>query len=94
MPSAEIGKLSTCGAMHPAGTEILRSLVDAFANLGALKLGKGIHGYLIRKSFYEADKCNTHLETSIINMYIRCGSISTARVCFSRMLLIGIDIND
>lgn len=67
------------------GAEILRNLIDAFANLGALKLGKGVHGYIIRKSFYETEECHTHLETSIMNMYIRCGSITTSRMCFNRM---------
>ncbi|KAL6141351.1 hypothetical protein ACLB2K_059640 [Fragaria x ananassa] len=69
------------------GAEILRNLIDAFANLGALKLGQAVHGCIIRKSFYGTEECHTHLETSIINMYIRCGSISTARVCFNGMVL-------
>ncbi|KAF3442487.1 hypothetical protein FNV43_RR16403 [Rhamnella rubrinervis] len=68
--------------------ENLRNLVDAYTNLGALQLGKRIHGYLIRKCLlHRSEVCNNHLETSILNMYIRCGSISTARVCFNRMLI-------
>lgn len=65
----------------------LRNLVDAYTNLGALQLGKRVHGYLIRTLFQKSEACNTHLETSLLNMYIRCGSISSARVCFSRMLI-------
>ncbi|XP_062007500.1 pentatricopeptide repeat-containing protein DOT4, chloroplastic-like [Rosa rugosa] len=68
------------------GAEILRNLIDAFANLGALKLGKAVHGYIVRKSFCGTEEAHTHLETSILNMYIRCGSISTSRVCFNRMV--------
>ncbi|KAK0597710.1 hypothetical protein LWI29_027899 [Acer saccharum] len=75
--------------MEAAGLEpdavILRSLVDAYSNLGVLQWGKVIHGYVIRKFLYKDD--NTLLETSILNMYIRCGNISSARECFNRMLV-------
>ncbi|KAM1890552.1 hypothetical protein ACFX14_033924 [Malus domestica] len=86
--SEAVGLFREMQALGPEPTaEILRSLVDAFANLGALKLGKQIHGYIIRKSLYEDEESYTHLETSIINMYIRSGSLSAARVCFDRMLV-------
>ncbi|TXG70262.1 hypothetical protein EZV62_005197 [Acer yangbiense] len=76
--------------MEAAGLEpdavILRSLVvDAYSHLGILQWGKVIHGYVIRKFLYKDD--NTLLETSILNMYIRCGNISSARECFNRMLV-------
>ncbi|CAN6719086.1 unnamed protein product [Malus baccata var. baccata] len=86
--SEAVGLFREMQALGPEPrAEILRSLVDAFANLGALKLGKQIHGYITRKSLYEDEESYTHLETSIINMYIRCGSLSAARVCFDRMLV-------
>ncbi|CAK7342724.1 unnamed protein product [Dovyalis caffra] len=69
------------------GFEILGSLVDACMHLGALHLGKGIHGYLMRNLFYIPEEDNMHLGTSILNMYIRCGNISPARECFDRMLV-------
>ncbi|XP_059645870.1 pentatricopeptide repeat-containing protein At4g21065-like [Cornus florida] len=63
--------------------EILRSLLVAYTNMGALQLGKEIHGYLIKNNFFKED--GVLLETSILNMYIRCGNISSARICFNRM---------
>ncbi|KAK3218007.1 hypothetical protein Dsin_011977 [Dipteronia sinensis] len=64
---------------------ILRSLVDAYSNLGVLQWGKVIHGYVIRNFLYKDD--NTLLETSILNRNIRCGNISSARECFNRTLV-------
>jgi pentatricopeptide repeat protein len=69
------------------GAETLRSVLDAYTHLGALQLGKAIHGYFIRNLFYRSNEETTHLETSILNMYIRCGGISSARVCFSNILV-------
>lgn len=67
--------------------EIWRNLLDVYANLGALKLGKVVHGYLIKNLFNGPieDKVLAHLETSILNMYIRGGSMSFAKACFNRM---------
>ncbi|XP_058728246.1 pentatricopeptide repeat-containing protein At4g35130, chloroplastic-like [Vicia villosa] len=67
--------------------EIWRNLLDAYANLGALKLGKVVHGYLIKQLFDESFQSNAHLDTSILNMYLRGGSISSARVVFDRILV-------
>ncbi|KAH7521105.1 hypothetical protein JRO89_XSUnG0111900 [Xanthoceras sorbifolium] len=66
---------------------ILRGLVDAYSNLSALQWGKAIHGYLIRNILYDYKDDNTQLETSILNMYIRCGNITSAREYFNRMLV-------
>ena len=62
--------------------EIWRSLLDAYANLGALKLGKVVHGYLIKNLFNGPIQNSVHLETSILNMYLRGGSMSSAKRCF------------
>ncbi|CAN6576921.1 unnamed protein product [Malus baccata var. baccata] len=40
-----------------------------------------------KASLCEGEESYTHLETSIINMYIRCGSLSATSVCFDRMLI-------
>ncbi|XP_015583544.1 pentatricopeptide repeat-containing protein At4g33990 [Ricinus communis] len=66
--------------------QILGSLVDACSHLGSLQLCKEIHGYLTRNFFYILEGDNIHLGTSILNMYIRCGSISSAREYFNRMV--------
>lgn len=65
--------------------EIWRNLLDAYANLGALKLGKVVHGYLIKHWFNGSIESNGHMETSILNMYLRGGSISSAREVFDRI---------
>ncbi|KAM7500083.1 hypothetical protein LguiA_024497 [Lonicera macranthoides] len=66
--------------------EILRTLIVTYSHMGALRLGKGIHAHLIRNSFYNSNEDHTALETSILNMYIRCGNISFAKICFDRMV--------
>lgn len=65
--------------------EIWRNLLDACANLGALKLGRVVHGYLMKNLFNGPVEGNLHMETSILNMYIRGGNISSARAVFDRM---------
>nr|GMD48015.1 pentatricopeptide repeat-containing protein At4g35130, chloroplastic-like [Ipomoea batatas] len=65
--------------------ENLENLVIAYTSMGALQLGKGVHGYLVRNLFYTFDGGNS-LMTSILNMYVKCGNISTARTCFDRMV--------
>ncbi|XP_061362792.1 pentatricopeptide repeat-containing protein At1g11290, chloroplastic-like [Gastrolobium bilobum] len=65
--------------------EIWRNLLDVYANLGVLKLGKMVHGYLIKNLFNGPVEGTVQLETSILNMYIRGGSMSSARACFDRM---------
>ncbi|RAL51877.1 hypothetical protein DM860_010595 [Cuscuta australis] len=72
---------------HKPVFENLKNLVIAYSNMGALQLGKGVHGYLIRNMlFYTSDAADNSLKTSILNMYIKCGNISTARICFDRMV--------
>lgn len=68
------------------GTEILRTLILAYSHMSAVQLDKGIHGDIIRKSFVDSGAATTALETSILNMYLRCGSLSAASVCFDRMV--------
>ncbi|XXG58149.1 hypothetical protein AAC387_Pa04g0535 [Persea americana] len=65
-------------------TYTLRSIILAYSHLGALKLGKGAHAYMIRKGLY-GHKDNASMETTILNMYAKCGSISSARTCFKQM---------
>ncbi|KAF8400242.1 hypothetical protein HHK36_013539 [Tetracentron sinense] len=69
------------------GPDILRSLVLAYTHEGALQLGKGVHCHVIRNMFYSSSEDSTLMETSILNMYAKCGSIVSARRCFDRMLI-------
>lgn len=70
-------------------TENLSTLLVAYTCMGAIQLGKGVHGYATRNLFLDSVEGNKRtileLETSILNMYVRCGSISAARNCFDRM---------
>ena len=55
----------------------VRSILDAYTRLGALQLGKEIHGYFIRnlyKSMKEQESWSL-------------GNISSARVCFNYTLV-------
>ncbi|XVF56247.1 hypothetical protein PTKIN_Ptkin06aG0103500 [Pterospermum kingtungense] len=88
MEAIALFKEMQAAGLHP-GAEILGNIVNACIHLGGLQTGKEIHGYSIRNMFHGHEKEGTfvELETSILNMYIRCGSISSARTCFSRMLV-------
>ncbi|XP_010929475.2 pentatricopeptide repeat-containing protein At4g35130, chloroplastic-like isoform X1 [Elaeis guineensis] len=66
--------------------DVLQGLVLSYTHLGALGLGRGIHGYLMRNKF-GIDSDDKNLETSILNMYAKCGSIVLAQRCFDIMVL-------
>ncbi|KAG9451412.1 hypothetical protein H6P81_011377 [Aristolochia fimbriata] len=66
------------------GPEILRSLVVVCSHLGAYRLGKEIHGYYMRNLFYW-EKQNDSIQTSLVDMYAKCGSIQYARRCFDQI---------
>ncbi|GFP80868.1 pentatricopeptide repeat-containing protein at4g33990, partial [Phtheirospermum japonicum] len=65
--------------------ENMRSFVVACMHSGALRLGKAVHGYFIRNYVSVPDEYARSLETSILNMYGKCGDIFSARNCFNRM---------
>ncbi|KAL4182275.1 hypothetical protein AMTRI_Chr12g275160 [Amborella trichopoda] len=65
------------------GSDALRSLVLACSHIGALLLGRVIHGYLIRNGFYEDHDMS--LKTSMVDMYAKCGCMELARKCFEEM---------
>nr|DAD42426.1 TPA_asm: hypothetical protein HUJ06_000656 [Nelumbo nucifera] len=67
--------------------DILRNLVLVYTHLGALQLGKGVHGYMVRNMFYISREDSAPMETSILNMYAKCGSIVWARRCFDQMVV-------
>ncbi|XP_015583306.2 pentatricopeptide repeat-containing protein At4g30700 [Ricinus communis] len=57
------------------------SILSACAQLGALTLGKWIHGLVKFKSF----EYNVYVSTALIDMYAKCGSILEARRLFDSM---------
>ncbi|KAL3531097.1 hypothetical protein ACH5RR_010419 [Cinchona calisaya] len=61
----------------------LVSLVSALlacSQVGFSKLGKSVHGYIVRRL-----DMNQVLGTALIDMYAKCGSISCARAVYERM---------
>ncbi|GER25810.1 pentatricopeptide repeat-containing protein [Striga asiatica] len=66
----------------------MRSFIVACTHLCALRLGKAVHGYFIRNYAFAPDENNVQsLETSLLNMYVKCGDIPSARICFDKMLV-------
>ncbi|XP_021768292.1 pentatricopeptide repeat-containing protein At1g31920-like [Chenopodium quinoa] len=59
----------------------LVSVISACTNLGALDLGTSIHGYLMRN----LSGLNVIVDTSLIDMYIKCGSIEKGLGLFNKM---------
>lgn len=57
------------------------SILPATADIRALILGKSIHGYAIRTGFDSL----VNVSTALLDMYAKCGSVSTARVIFDGM---------
>lgn len=60
---------------------ILVNVVCACAHLGALQLGKCAHGSLLRN----ISSLNVIVQTSLINMYAKCGAIQEAVSLFKKM---------
>ncbi|KAF5195673.1 Pentatricopeptide repeat-containing protein [Thalictrum thalictroides] len=69
------------------GSDVLRNLVLAYSHLGALRLGKVAHGYVIRNIICRCAEDKLAMETSILNMYAKCGSIVSARRCFDQIAI-------
>ncbi|XP_061341452.1 putative pentatricopeptide repeat-containing protein At3g23330 [Gastrolobium bilobum] len=63
------------------GTTLL-ALLCACGDIMDLKLGKAVHGYVVRNS---GKLCNEFLTNSLIDMYCNCGSISGARKLFEEL---------
>ncbi|KAI3680051.1 hypothetical protein L2E82_50788 [Cichorium intybus] len=59
----------------------LSSTLPACAGLAALKLGKELHGQIIKNAL---QRC--HVGTAVIDMYAKCGRIDLAHEVFVRML--------
>ncbi|KAL6606555.1 hypothetical protein ACP70R_042208 [Stipagrostis hirtigluma subsp. patula] len=65
--------------------DVLQGLVISYTELGALRLGKATHGYIIRNN-HAAESKSCALETSIVKLYARCGIIHLAERCFNGIL--------
>lgn len=57
------------------------SIIPACAHLTTLRLGKQLHGYIIRCGFEE----NELIASSLVDMYAKCGHIKIARCIFNKI---------
>ncbi|KAL0329921.1 UNVERIFIED_CONTAM: Pentatricopeptide repeat-containing protein [Sesamum radiatum] len=69
-----------CEGCWRAEESTLVSVVSACAHLGALDLGRSTHGYLLRN----LSGLNVAVQTSLIDMYIKCGSLDKGMSLFQR----------
>lgn len=67
--------------MERPDTITIVSLLQGCASLGALHQGRLIHNFIIR---HELNYCLS-METSLVDMYSKCGDIKTAQKCFDLM---------
>ncbi|OVA14028.1 C2 calcium-dependent membrane targeting [Macleaya cordata] len=66
--------------LEPNHVSIL-SVLPACADLGALSLGKQIHGFSIKREFYSV----TNLQNSLVDMYAKCRSLKCSVLVFDRL---------
>ncbi|XP_051151116.1 pentatricopeptide repeat-containing protein At5g27110 [Andrographis paniculata] len=66
--------------VRPSSTTI-SSLLMACAKSANLRAGKFIHGYITRSNVAS----DIFLESSLIDMYVKCGRVLTAEIIFNRM---------
>ncbi|XP_062084421.1 pentatricopeptide repeat-containing protein At4g21065-like [Humulus lupulus] len=71
--------------MHSLGikpSEIaMNSMINLFADLCHVKMGKAMHCYVMRNSNNE--KVGVHIATSLIDMYAKCGNLAYAERLFN-----------
>lgn len=64
-----------------AEESVVVSVLSACTHLGTLDWGRSIHGYLLRN----LSGLNVAVETAVIDMYIRCGSLEKGMSLFQEM---------
>ncbi|KAM3397250.1 pentatricopeptide repeat-containing protein [Capsicum galapagoense] len=74
------GEMNTEGCWR-AEESTLVSVISACAHLDALDFGKATHGYLLRNM----TGLNVIVETSLIDMYVKCGCLEKGLFLFQRM---------
>ncbi|XP_021901338.1 pentatricopeptide repeat-containing protein At1g11290, chloroplastic [Carica papaya] len=57
------------------------SILPAAAVVGSLRIGKAIHGYVLRNGYQSL----VNISTALVDMYSKCGSVGTARMIFNGM---------
>ncbi|WVY94829.1 hypothetical protein V8G54_033917 [Vigna mungo] len=69
-----------CGHQTPDSITII-SLLQGCASTGQVHLGKWIHGFVIKNGLRQC----ILVETSLVDMYCKCGDLDTAQRCFNQM---------
>ncbi|KVH91652.1 pentatricopeptide repeat-containing protein At1g31920 [Cynara cardunculus var. scolymus] len=64
-----------------AEESVLVSVLSSCTSLGALDLGRSTHGFLIKN----LSGLNVIMETSLLDMYLKCGSLTKGLSIFERM---------
>ncbi|KAL8141744.1 hypothetical protein V2J09_014776 [Rumex salicifolius] len=64
-----------------AEESILVNVLSSCTHLGAFDLGRSVHGYLLR----HMKSLNVIIETTLVDMYIKCGSVEKGLLVFDRM---------
>lgn len=57
------------------------SVLQACSHSGSIRNGKGIHGHIIKSEFAS----NGFVESALVKMYAKCGSVEVARQLFDQM---------
>ncbi|OVA18246.1 Pentatricopeptide repeat [Macleaya cordata] len=57
------------------------TILPACADIGLSRIGKSIHGFVIRAGFWSL----VNVSTALMNMYSKCGLVGKARLVFDRM---------
>ncbi|XP_045802075.1 LOW QUALITY PROTEIN: pentatricopeptide repeat-containing protein At1g59720, chloroplastic/mitochondrial-like [Trifolium pratense] len=88
---AKVGEYDTvlkmfCEMMkvHEPDCYTMQSVISACAGLGALSLGMWVHAYVLKK----CDKnvaCNVLVNSCLVDMYCKCGSLKIAKQVFEGM---------
>ncbi|KAG1347007.1 pentatricopeptide repeat-containing protein [Cocos nucifera] len=68
-------------AQQRADTVTMVSLLQACASVGALHHGKSVHNFVIRHGLH----LSISIDTSLVDMYSKCGDLEAARRCFVLM---------
>ncbi|KAL6214343.1 hypothetical protein ACLB2K_013777 [Fragaria x ananassa] len=72
-------EMQSCG-FEPDSVSLVSSLL-ACSQVGLLKLGKSIHGYILKRV-----EIGQVCGTAVIDMYSKCGSLSYARALFDQLV--------